>query len=120
MVHSSGPLLRVVFYRSSTGREPVREWLRTLDDESKKILGEDIKTVQFGWPVGMPLVRSLGKGLWEARSRLPRGKARVIFLAEENLMVLLHGFIKKAQRIPRKDLEIAGRRARRLRTGKER
>jgi phage-related protein len=118
MVQSSGLRLRVRFYRSSTGREPVREWLRSLDDESKKILGEDIKTVQFGWPVGMPLVRSLGNGLWEVRSRIPRGAARVIFLAEGDLMVLLHGFIKKARRTAKKDLAIAGTRARRLRAGK--
>ena len=120
MVHSGGPRLRVLFYRSSTGREPVREWLQGLDDVSKKILGEDIKTVQFGWPLGMPLVRSLGKGLWEVRSRLPLGAARVIFLAEENLMVLLHGYIKKTRRTPRKDLEIARKRGRKLQTGAKR
>ena len=119
MVHSYQPRLRVVFYRSSKGREPVREWLQGLDDESKKLLGEDIKTVQFGWPLGMPLVRGLGNGLWEVRSRLSRGAARIIFLAEGNLMVLLHGFIKKAQKTPKKELEIARRRARRLQAGEE-
>ena len=118
MVHSNQPRLRVVFYRSSTGREPVREWLQALDDKSKKILGEDIKTVQFGWPLGLPLVRSLSNGLWEVRSRLSQGPARVIFLAEGDLIVLLHGFIKKTQRIPKKELEIARRRARKIRSGK--
>lgn len=60
--------LEVFFYRETSGREPVREWLRSLDRDAKKTIGEDIKTVQFGWPLGMPLVRSLGGGLWEVRS----------------------------------------------------
>jgi phage-related protein len=103
--------LRVLFYRSSSGREPVRDWLRSLSRESRKIIGDDIKTVQYGWPLGMPLVRSLGDGLWEVRSKLRDRMARVIFLAEGGLMVLLHGFIKKSRKIPRNELEAARRRA---------
>jgi len=69
------------FYRSDAGREPVREWLKGLDPEDRKALGEDIKDVEFSWPIGMPLVRPLGNELWEVRSSLPRGRiARVIFL----------------------------------------
>lgn len=111
MVLSREPILRVVFYRSGSGREPVREWLRGLDGESKRVLGEDIKTVQYGWPLGMPLVRSLGGGLWEVRSQLRDGIARVIFLASGETMVLLHGFHKKTQKTPPAELEVARKRA---------
>lgn len=117
MVQSSQPKLRVLFFRTAAGREPVRAWLREIDREDRKVIGEDIKTVQFGWPLGMPLVRSLGDGLWEVRSRLRDGIARVIFVIEEDLMVLLHGFVKQSQKTPKKDLALARRRARELRQG---
>ncbi len=96
------------FFRLDSGREPVREWLKKLNLEDRKIIGEDIKDVEFAWPIGMPLVRGLGDGLWEVRSRLTGGKiARVIFATEQGSMVLLHGFIKKARKIPRQELELA-------------
>ena len=67
------------FYRSDSGREPVREWLKGLEAEDRKVIGEDIKDVEFSWPIGMPLVRSLGRGLWEVRSSLLQGRiARVL------------------------------------------
>lgn len=120
MVHSPRPTLRVLFYRTSSGREPVREWLRGLGREARKAIGEDLKTVQFGWPLGMPLVRGLGEGLWEVRSQLRNTIARVIFLAEGDLMVLLHGFIKKSQKTPPKDLALSRRRADEIRRGERR
>src|SRR5207253_10410917 len=101
------PILSVAFFRTETGREPVREWLQSLPREERRIIGEDIKTVQFGWPLGMPLVRKLDKGLWEVRSRLPNRIARVIFTSGESRMILLHGFIKKTQKAPQQDLELA-------------
>jgi phage-related protein len=107
-------ILSVVFFRTASGNEPVREWLKSLPREERRILGEDIKTVQFGWPLGMPLVRKLGKGLWEVRSRLPDRIARVIFTAAEGRMILLHGFIKKSQKTLRADLELAKTRLRLL------
>ena len=71
------------FYQSASGREPVREWLKGLDREDRKVIGEDIKDVEFSWPIGMPLVGSLGRELWEVRSSLPRGRiARVLFCVE--------------------------------------
>lgn len=115
MVQSPEPIVRVVFYRTASGREPVRDWLRALDRESRRVIGNDIKTVQYGWPLGMPLVRNLGEGLWEVRSRLRDGIARVIFFAERDVMVLVHGFIKKSQKTPKKDMELARRRAAELR-----
>ena len=96
------------FYRSDAGREPVREWLKSLDLEDRKVIGEDIKDVEFAWPIGMPLVRSLGHDLWEVRSSLPRGRiARVIFCVAHGNMVLLHGFIKKTQKTPHQEIELA-------------
>ncbi len=87
---------------------PVQQWLKSLDDADRKAIGEDIRLVQFGWPLGMPLVRKMETHLWEIRSRLKRRRiARVLFTVEGNKMVLLHGFIKKSQKIPRTDLNLA-------------
>ena len=96
------------FYRSDSGREPVREWLKSLDLADRKVIGEDIKDVEFSWPIGMPLVDSLGRNLWEVRSRLPHGRiARVLFCVVAGQMVLLHGFIKKTQKTPKPDIDLA-------------
>jgi phage-related protein len=105
-------ILCVVFFRTETGREPVRDWLKSLPRENRRIIGEDIKTVQFGWPLGMPLVRKLDKGLWEVRVRLTDGIARILFTTGGQRMILLHGFIKKSQKTPREDLELAKTRLR--------
>ena len=102
--------LQVVFYKSDSGNEPVRDWLKKLEKEDRRLIGGDIKTVQFGWPLGMPLVRKLEKGLWEVRIQLDSRIARILFTAHSNLMVLLHGFIKKSQKLPAKDLKIAKQR----------
>ena len=106
--------LRVVFYKTETGKEPVREWLKELPLEEKKIIGQDIKTVQFGWPLGMPIVRKLDEDLWEVRSHLPNRIARVLFTVSGEVMVLLHGFIKKSQKTPADDLALAKKRLRSL------
>ena len=99
------------FFQSGSGAEPVRDWLRELDEDDRKVIGEDIATVEFGWPVGMPLARSLGDGLWEVRCSLPsRREARIIFAVVAGRMVLLHGFIKKTQKTPKSDLDIARKR----------
>lgn len=104
------PVLHVNFYRTESGKEPVRDWLKSLTKEDKKKIGEDIKTVQFSWPQGMPLIRSLGKELYEVRSSSINRISRVIFTVEDRRMILLHGFIKKSQKTPLKDLEIARKR----------
>lgn len=103
-------LLQVVFYRTENGNEPVRAWLKELPQNEKKIIGTEIKTVQIGWPLGMPLVRKLDKDLWELRCKLDNKIARVLFTLYKGSIVLLHGFIKKSQKIPAKDLELAKRR----------
>lgn len=96
------------FYQTASGVEPVRDWLLTLDAEDRRAIGVDIATVEYGWPVGMPTCRSLGGGLWEVRSSLPsRREARVIFVVVDDQMVLLHAFIKKSQKTPKNDLDLA-------------
>ena len=101
------------FYRPATGAEPVRDWLLTLNSDDRRRVGFDIATAEFGWPVGMPLCRSLGDGLWEVRSDLSQGKiGRVIFCIAQGQMVLLHGFVKKSQKAPKADLDVARKRQR--------
>jgi phage-related protein len=101
------------FYRSNLGREPVREWLRELDEDDRKAIGEDVKDVEFSWPIGMPLVRSLGRELWEVRSSLPRGRiARIIFCIRDARMLLLNGFVKKTQATPQDEIDLALKRKR--------
>ena len=108
--------LPACFLALDSGREPVREWLLSLDDDDRRRVGQDIATVEFGWPVGMPVCKSLGGGLWEIRSNLQGNKtARVIFAPVGGRMVLLHGFIKKTQKTPRGDLALALRRLRAMR-----
>jgi phage-related protein len=102
---------RPFFFRTEAGGEPVRAWLRGLTAEDRKRIGEDIKTVEFGWPVGMPVCRSLGDGLHEVRTALAQNRvARVLFYVDKNeRMVLLDGFIKKTQKTPSELLERARR-----------
>src|ERR1700720_228176 len=103
--------LPAFFYALPSGREPVREWLRELSDEDRKIIGEDIKDVEFSWPIGMPLCRSLGKGVWEIRSSLTQSRiARTLFCEQAGKMVLLHAFIKKTKKTPKAELDLAQKR----------
>jgi len=102
--------LEVRFYRQESGNEPVRDWLRSLGQEERRLIGEDIKTVQFGWPVGMPVVRQLGKGLYEIRTNLDGKISRVFFCLHAGEIILLHGIIKKSQKIPKNELETAKKR----------
>ena len=105
---SMPPILSVRFYCMATGKEPVRDWLtEQVSLGARKAIGADIKTVQFGWPLGMPLVRKMEPGLWEVRSSIPEGIARVLFTVVGADMVLLHGFVKKTQATPKADLALA-------------
>lgn len=98
------PTLEVRFFKTDSGNEPVREWLCGLSAADKKTIGEDVKTVQFGWPLGMLLVAHLDADVWEVRIRLDTRIARILFALEGSAMVLLHGFIKKQQRHPSRNL----------------
>jgi len=118
MEHQSNhPILQVVFYQTETGNEPVREWLKNLRREDCRAIGEDIKTAQFGWPLGMPLIKILVTGLWEVRSRISQGISRVLFTVDGDIMILLHGFVKKSQKTPLHDLNVALQRLRDLHEG---
>ena len=102
------PILTVNFFLASSGKEPVRDWLRELETKDREMIGEDIKLVQFRWPLGMPLVKKMEADLWEIRSRLENGNiSRVFFTVKDSEMILLHGFIKKSQKTPRKEMELA-------------
>lgn len=101
------PRLAVRFYRTQPGREPVREWLKSLPPDERKAIGDEIRTLQFGWPLGMPLVRKLQLDLWEIRVRLDARTARVLFTIYEKQAILLHGFIKKSRKTPADDLATA-------------
>jgi len=101
------------FYLTAAGQVPVRTWLLELSKADRRIIGKDIEKVEFGWPIGMPYCRALGRGLWEVRSSLPGNRiARVIFSIVSGEMVLLHGFEKKTQKTPPQDIELALKRNR--------
>jgi phage-related protein len=104
-----GKKVPAIFYRTEAGGEPVREWLKSLSPDDRRRIGEDIKTVEFGWPVGMPVCRPLGHGIYEVRTTLAQNRiARVLFYIDRrSRTVLLHGFIKKTEKTPPEDLELA-------------
>ena len=107
--------MQVRFFRTEIGTEPARDWLKSLSASDRKTIGGDLKTVQMGWPLGMPLVRKLEQDLWETRIHLGDRIARVLFTVDGGVMVLLHGFIKKSTKMPKDDLELARKRLKQLR-----
>ena len=109
------PILSVNFFATEAGSESVREWLKDLSAQDRKTIGEDIKTVQFGWPLGMPLVDHIEGGIWEVRIKLDNRIARVLFVIVNKTMILLHGFIKKDQKTPKPELDLAKQRLKTLR-----
>jgi phage-related protein len=103
----------VVFYRTPADGSVVLDWLRRLSGAERAVIGQDLMRVQFRWPVGMPLCRPLGGGLWEVRSDCPGNRiARLLFCLVEGKIVVLHAFIKKTQQTPDDDLKLAHRRKR--------
>ena len=110
MLSPNGKILTVRFFKSPIGNEPVRDWLKLRTPEEKRAIGEDIKAVEFSWPVGYPQVVKLDKDLWEVRTNLPNGICRVFFTIWEQYMVLLHSIIKKTQKTPQQDLDLAKKR----------
>lgn len=102
--------LRVIFFRTETGNEPVRDWLLKLTTHERKFIGADILAVQWIWPVGKPLVDSLGGGLWEVRSSLGDRIARVFFIIVNEEIILLHGIVKKSRTAPKQELDLARKR----------
>jgi len=110
--------LEVIFFKLLSGKEPVRDWLKELCREDRIIIGTDIKTVQYGFPIGMPLVRPMKDGLYEVRSSLSDKRiSRIFFCVEDEKVILLHGFIKKSQKTPDNELELARKRYKMLKGG---
>ena len=109
-------MLEVVFFRTETGREPVREWLGNFGEEDGNTIDLDIRVVAEYWPQVLQtnLVKKMTgeEHLWEIRSRISRGKraVRVLFTIERRRMILLHSFIKKTQKTPQRDLRLARKR----------
>jgi phage-related protein len=103
-------IIKVYFFKTSTGKEPVRDWLKSRSTEDKKSIGEDIKMVEFLWPVGYPQIAKLEKDLWEVRTDLQDGISRIFFTIWKRYMVLLHGIIKKTQKLPKQDIDLARKR----------
>jgi len=108
-VEKEGKRVPAIFFRTDAGGEPVREWLRSLSTHDRKRIGEDIKSVEYGWPIGMPVCRPLANGIYEVRTIVTQGRiARVLFYVDKkSRMVLLHGFIKKTQKTAHDDLALA-------------
>ena len=105
----------LVFFRNDAGSEPVRDWLKGLDEVERHAIGTDLLRAQWRWPVGMPLCRPMGKGLWEIRTDLRGNRtARVLVCLYRGCLVALHGFIKKTRAAPEDDLKLARRRQKEL------
>jgi len=110
--------VHAAFYRNSSGKQPVKEWLLGLPTEDRKSIGADIKTVEYGWPIGMPTCRPMKDGLYEVRTNLSDGRiARVLFCFHKEEMVLLHGFIKKQQKTSKQDLDLSKNRKKEVENG---
>jgi phage-related protein len=109
--------LQVMLYKTHCGNEPVRDWFKELSKTDKRRIGEDIKTVQYGWPLGMPVVRKLEKDIWEIRSRLDKRTSRILITMYPDCIVVLHAFIKKTQKTPMEDIELARQRLREIKGG---
>jgi phage-related protein len=105
----------LISYRTSSGSEPVREWLKGLDEVERHAIGKDLMRAQWRWPIGMPLCRPMGGGLWEIRTDLPTKRtARVLLCVYHERLVAVHGFIKKTRATPEEDLTKARKRQREL------
>jgi len=105
----------LIFFRTLAGSEPVRDWLKGLPEAERQAIGKDLLRAQWRWPVGMPLCRPMGDGLWEVRTELPTKRtARVLLCLYREHLVALHGFIKKARRTPDEDLALARKRKQEL------
>ena len=107
--------IQLIFFRNDAGGEPVRDWLKGLNPVERRTIGTDLLRAQWRWPVGMPLCRPMGKGLWEVRTDLPSNRtARVLICSCQGRLVALHGFIKKGRATPEDDLRLARKRMKEL------
>jgi phage-related protein len=107
--------IQVRFYRTSLGQEPVRIWLKELPKADRSLVGHELMKLQFGWPIGMPLVRPMSEGLWELRVSLTSNRiARLLFCFQDGELVALHAFLKKSMKTPQDELALARKRKREI------
>lgn len=107
----------VLFYRTAAGSEPVRDWIKSLSDADRQAVGLDLMRVQFGWPVGMPLCRALVDGLWEVTTTLTDDReSRVLFFFHDGRIGVVNGFIKKVQKTPQTELDLARKRMKEMKS----
>lgn len=117
MVKDATQKTPLVFFRNSSAKEPVREWLKALNAADRLAVGQDLMRAQWRWPVGMPLCRAMGQGLWEVRTELPSNRiARVLLCLDDGALVALHAFIKKTQKTPDDELALARKRHKELKS----
>jgi phage-related protein len=115
MEEPSPQKIPLIFFRTAAGTEPVREWLKGLPEDERQVIGRDLLRAQWRWPVGMPLCRPLGGGLWEVRTELPTNRtARLLICFHGGFLVALHGFIKKTRTTPQDELDLARNRLKEL------
>jgi len=104
-------MVQIIFFKTNAGNEPVRDWITLFNKEDRKIIGADLRTVELGWPIGMPVCSPMGDGLYEVRSNISDKRiTRVLFFQSNDKLVLVHGFIKKTQKTPKEDLDLAKKR----------
>ncbi len=118
MIETTPTRIELRFYCTDAGNEPVRDWLKKQAEPERRTIGLDLQRVQFRWPIGMPLCRPMGNGLWEVRTSLPNGTiARVLICFHAGMLIALHGFIKKTQKTPDDDLKLALKRKKEVENG---
>lgn len=107
--------LRVIFFKTSSGTSPVEDWLDSLPLKDQDIIEDDLNVLETGGDLDMPLFKPLGHGLWECRSNLTgKRKARTIFCLHDKKVYILDGFIKKTQKTPLNELNLARKRKREM------
>ena len=118
MTRGEPSTIPLIFYRSAAGNEPVRDWLKALDRDDRQAVGLDLQRMQYRWPIGMPLCKSLGGGLWEVRTSLPsRTIARVFICFHDGVLYGLHAIVKKTQQTPKEALNLARNRLKEVERG---
>lgn len=110
--------INLYFYKTESGNEPVREWLKDLPETERRLIGLDLQRVQYRWPIGMPLCRNMQNGLWEIRTNLPDKKiSRVFICFYDGELWALHAIIKKTQKTPVEDLKLSLKRKKDIENG---
>jgi phage-related protein len=106
-------MFQVTFYETEGGNEVVQDFLRKLPRDDRKTIGEDLATLQYGYPMGMPLCKPLRSQIWELRSSLPsKREARLLYFFDSasQQIIVVHAFIKTTRTTPKSDIDLAEKR----------